>query len=216
MEKEIQLSHKAEQLKPEREKISFQNLYKQLSKPIPKQFYVKYKEDGKEFTGYHAQYAIDLLNEIIGLGKWHTICEVRKEESIGKGWATAGMVTILIQWEEKDFAVNGFGGSYAKDIANAYKGFKTSAFKNACRYLGIGRELYAKGFEDDIVVEKEIQVEVPELSNDLANKIDTCQSVTELEKLQDVIQSAEGESVKKVLIKKYNNRKIFLIDSSKQ
>ena len=37
--------------------------------------------------------------------------------------------------KEEEFAVNGLGGSYAKNIANAYKGLKTSAFKNACRYL---------------------------------------------------------------------------------
>ena len=210
MEKEIQLSHKAEQLEPEREKISFQNLYKQLSKPIPKQFYVKYKEDGKEFTGYHAQYAIDLLNEVVGLGKWHTICEIRKEEFVGKGWMIAGMVTILIQWEEKDFAVNGFGGSYAKDIANAYKGFKTSAFKNACRYLGIGKELYVQGFEEDIIVEESIVL--PETNNELAKKIEICQNINELEQLKDAVQSIEGEAVKKVLLKKYNEKKINLIE----
>ena len=123
-------------------------LYEKLSKPIEEKFLVKYTEDSKEFTGYHAQYAIDLLNEVIGLGNWRIAYNVRKEELLGKAWAVAGDVIIEIDNNSEKITVNGFGGSYAKDIANAYKGFKTSAFKNACRYLGIGKELYLKGFED--------------------------------------------------------------------
>ena len=186
----------------------FEELYKKVSKPIAKEYLVTYNEDGKEFIGYHAQYAIDLLNEVIGLGKWHTVMDIKKEEFIGKGWAVAGMVTILIEYKNKEFAVNGLGGSYAKNIANAYKGFKTSAFKNACRYLGIGKELYVKGFEDDIVeVEKTEEVVA---DNDLVKKIESIKSVEQLESLKDSIQAVEGEAVKKVLLKKYNEKMISL------
>ena len=192
--------------------VQFEGLYEKLSKPIPKEFLIDYVEDGKKFTGYHAQYAIDLLNKVVGLGKWHTVCEIRKEELISGSWAVAGMITILIRWNDKDFAVNGFGGSYAKDIANAYKGFKTSAFKNACRYLGIGKELYVAGFEDDIQNNKKEEEVLPETDNELAKKIDSAQSVDELDSLKDAIQYVEGKSVKEVLLKKYNNKKISLIE----
>jgi hypothetical protein len=198
------------------EENSFQELYKKLSVEVSKENYVKYKDNGREFIGYQAQYAIDLLNEVVGLGKWHTICEIRKEEFINKGWAVAGGLTILINWNGHDFAVNGFGGSFAKDIANAYKGFKTSAFKNACRYLGIGRELYAENEEDIIETSSpETLPEVSQTDNELANKIDACKTVSELETLKDSVQAAEGEAVKKVLLKKYNEKKIFLIEADK-
>lgn len=206
-------------------------LYKELSSPIPKEFLVTYIEDNKEFTGYHAQYAIDLLNEKVGLGNWRTYDKIEKQELLNKGWFVSMSLQVWIGTALDDHTVpaiivTGYGASYAKNGANAYKGAKTSAFKNACRYLGIGKELYIQGFDDDItetkeekIISAEIVVETiasnpssePTIVETLITKITEAQTKEQIEALRDQIVSAEaGEAVKKLLLKKFNEKLISL------
>lgn len=194
-----------------------QSLYEKLSVPVPKEYLVDYIEDGKVFKGYNAQYAINLLNEVVGLGDWNTDEEILKQETLKRGWSVAMKIAIIFRNESLS-SITGYGGAFAKNIANAYKGAKTSAFKNACKYLGIGQELYLQTVDEEVLViePSETVIETPEESNDLANEIDIADSLEKLEQLKEVVEQVEGEAVKKVLIKKYNARKIFLIDSSKK
>ena len=188
------------------------NLYKILSVPVPEKFLITYNEDGKEFNGYHAQYAIDLLNEVVGLGNWNTNEEILKQETFKHGWAVAMKIEIKFVKLIEGFTITtGYGGAFAKNIANAYKGAKTSAFKNACRYLGIGKELYIQGFEEDISTVEPI-VEVPAEGNEIADAIDNADNLGILEQLGESIQQVEGDALKKALIKKYNARKIALME----
>lgn len=189
-----------------------QELYELVSKQIPKDKLVVYTEDGKQFTGYQAQYAIDLLNESVGVGNWKTETEVLKQEIISnKGFAVAGSLRLSIHCEDGDIILLGYGGAYAKDIANAYKGFNTSAFKNACRFLGIGKELYIQ--QDEDISNKE--VEIPVLSNEsnnLAKSIDESQNLEQLDNYLKEIEKINGENIKLVLVKKYNKKRIELTD----
>ena len=192
------------------------DLYAVLSAPIPKEFLVTYTENGKEFTGYHAQYAIDLLNKTVGYTGWNTRETILKDEIFGKAFAVGMTMTIEIIGVGTKTHVTGYGGAYAKDIANAYKGAKTSAFKNACRYLGIGKELYIKGFEDDIRdVEKEetgqeevVATDSDEETNQLMKMIDASTTHEGLGKILTRINAIPGANTKKLLIKKYNDKKL--------
>lgn len=202
--------------KETKKKFKVKDLYAKLSNPIPEQFLVEYVEDNKTFTGYQAQYAINLLNETVGLDKWWTTDEILKQESANGAWMVAMSVQLNICCDEEQivFSKTGYGASYAKNGANAYKGAKTSAFKNACRYLGIGNELYLKGFEDDIVQEskKPIPEKVSEEILGLEQKIREADNIDQLESLENKINTIEGKAVKSILVKKFNDRKITLLE----
>ena len=213
---------------------TYNDLYKILSAPIPKEYLINYTEDGKEFTGYQTQYAIDLLNKEVGIENIFINEEILKQEMIGKAWLVVMKVEIIISYGKnektrtgKDTAQRaGFGGAFAKRAANAYKGAKTSAFKNACRYYGIGAELYSKGFDEDISVDEtdtsagkeETTAETPaqaETSEEsggaegLIQKIADTQTVADLEGLRNTVSTFEaGDAVKKLLLKKFNDKLI--------
>jgi len=189
-------------------KKPYNAMYEKLSKQIPKESLLEYEAGGKTFTGYKSQYAIDLLNEVLGIGKWATSEEVLKQETLKKGWTVA--MSIKLSLCDERVLVTGYGAQYAKDIANAYKGAKTSAFKNACRYLGIGKELYAKGFDDDVVATTVAEEELPSEQEGLVDMINNAETLPQLESLLPEINRTEGEAVKKALIKKYNDQKIKL------
>jgi len=215
-------------VKVEKEK----NILEKLIVPVPEQYLEKYVEDGIEFTGYKAQYAINLLNEVFGLGKWYAEFKLNKIENIKGNWLSYGTIKIFLReqlnkpysdellgktiYENTKILADGIGGSYAKRIENSLKGCKTSAFKNACRYLGIGNELYLAGHEDDIIYVKEEAVAEEqdiEIPNEIKDTIDTIDKVKTLEQLDNIlptISKIEGKAVKSLLIKKYNDKKIAL------
>lgn len=193
------------------------DLYELLSKPIPKEVLFSYEEDGKTFTGYKAQYAIDLLNKVVGLGNWRTEENIRKEETLKKGFIVAMdlVLTILRDDKTNPIIITGHSAAYARRVENAYKAAKTSAFKQACRYLGIGRELYYQQIEDDIVTEKNEEEEIEEVTLEkegqaLLDKINKAINGEQLKSLEEIIKKVEGKATQDVLIKKYNDKMISL------
>lgn len=201
-----------------REDEIFKQLYDELSAPIEAKFINEYDEDGKSFKGYNAQAAINRLNEVVGLNRWSTTSYCRKEEIVGKAWAVAMEVKITIRILGQLITAQGNGAAYAKKIENAYKGARTSAFKNACKYLGIGKELYEQNIDDDIVVEvKEglkdlpIQDAIPAEAIDLETNIQNCQNLEQLKSLEEKVKLITEKSVQKIIYDKYNAKKIALM-----
>ena len=192
-----------------REDNKHKELYKKLSKEIPKEYLFEYQDGNQILTGYKSQYAINLLNDILGIGDWTTEEKVLKQETLKRGWTVA--MSIELYLADYGITVTGYGAHYSNNIANAYKGAKTSAFKNACRYLGIGKELHIKT-DDDVVATQVAEEDLPSEQEKLANKIKQAKSLEELETLLPQINNTDGDAVKKVLIKKYNGRKIELTD----
>jgi hypothetical protein len=198
------------------------DIYDRLKVPVPEQYLERYTDGGMEFTGYKAQYAINLLNEVIGLGKWYVTFKLEKIENINKAWLSYGFVTIVLRLNDGDMEIaNGVGGSYAKDIANSLKGTKTSAFKNACRYLGIGNELYLAGHEEDIVYEDIVETIEPvvEDNNDnefkkIKEKIEAAKDIPQLDIIVAEINTVAGKAVKDLLIKIYNAKRITLLEKN--
>ena len=197
---------------------------KQLMKPVPEEFIETYNEDGMEFRGYKAQYAIDLLNETFGLGNWYAQFKLEEKENINRAWLAYGTVEIYLykpkkenSFDEDIFLADGIGGAYARRIENALKGAKTSAFKNACRYLGIGSELYLAGHDEDIIAKEEEpaqkeEKEVPNEAKDMIDKINKAETVQDLESFLPEISKVEGKAVKDLLIQQYNLKKVALMD----
>jgi hypothetical protein len=212
-----------EEKKVVKDKNPFKVFYDKLSAPIEEKFIINYEEDGKKFKGYNAQAAINRLNEVVGLGNWKAEGNIRKEEIIGKAWAVSMDVTITIFSNDRipRIFVQGSGGAYAKNIANAYKGARTSAFKNACRYLGIGKELYEQNqLDDDIDInqsgapsseETATPVAIPEEAVILEKKINDCKNLDQLQSLEETVKAVKEPSVQKIIFKKYNAKKISLL-----
>jgi len=199
--------------------VTMNEKLKKLSQPVPEEYLEKYMEDEIEFTGYKAQYAINLLNEVLGLGTWYAVFELKNIQAIGRAWMAHGKVSVYLNTpNEQMFLADGVGGSYAKRIENALKGAKTSAFKNACRYLGIGNELYLAGHDEDIVYENvseeqnnnTTENDVPNEFKETIDAINKADSIKQLETILPVISKTEGQAVKTLLIKKYNDKKITL------
>lgn len=190
-----------------------EELYQKLSEPIPEKFLSKYKAtDGTELTTYPAQYAIDLLNENVGYDNYQVIEEIIEKSVYGKAWVVAMKVTISFS---KAY-VTGYGSEYAKDLDIALKSAKTKAFKHACRFLGIGKELYydeiieASSSEEKKTDEEDIIEATDSPSTKLLNTIKASTSVAELDNILAEINGIESEKIKAMLIKKYNDKKIEL------
>lgn len=197
----------------------FKQLYDELSAPIEARFINEYDEDGKSFKGYNAQAAINRLNEVVGISRWRTISDIRKEEIIGKAWTVSMEVKIIIEILNSTIEVQGSGAAYAKKIENAYKGARTSAFKNACKYLGIGKELYEQNIDDDIVTEtvkeglKDLPTQdtIPPEAIDLETNIQNCQNLKQLKLLEEKVKLVTEKSIQKIIFDKYNQKKIALM-----
>lgn len=189
-------------------------LYKKLSNPIEEEYIIEYEESGKKFKGFNAIAAVNRLNEVIGLNNWSVKSKIRKEELINKSWAVAMEIIIVITYKKEHITRAGSGGAYASKIENAYKGARTSAFKNACKYLGIGKELYTNsGVDDDIVYVKEESIETSvKEDNDIEieKKIDKAETVEALQNLKDELEKVSAP-YKASVYKKYNHKKITLM-----
>lgn len=190
-------------------------LYEKLSAPIDTKHIIEYTEDGKTFTGYESQYAINRLNEVVGLGEWVTEETILQQEAVKGGFMVAMKVVILIK---PDIMVTGYGASVAKRIENSFKGAKTSAFKNACRYLGIGNELYFGQEDEDTKSAPLVEVEAPKKeavviadeAQALLEQLKKAASVQELDALAEQIKLTKSEAIRSILIKAYNDKKIQL------
>jgi hypothetical protein len=92
------------------------------------------------FTSIKAYYIIERLNTVFGVHGWTHTCEV--VYSNDKDLAVKGK---LILWDY-GIVIEEMGGSNDRDVADRFKGAKTSSFSKATSILGVGREIYAQGY----------------------------------------------------------------------
>ena len=92
------------------------------------------------FTSIKAYYIIERLNNVFGVHGWTHTCEV--VYSNDKDLAVKGK---LILWDY-GIVIEEMGGSNDRDVADRFKGAKTSSFSKATSILGVGREIYAQGY----------------------------------------------------------------------
>lgn len=202
--------------KGEDKKVNFKNLYEKLSAPIEEQYIIEYEEDGKKLRGYNGIAAINRLNEVIGIENWATTTKILKEELVSGNWIVAMEIKLTIKTETDIIIREGNGGAYARKIENAYKAARTSAFKNACKYLGIGKELYlGNKDDDDIVYVKEetnevVLVEADDNTAEIETFIKEATNIEQLQALKEKLDQVPAK-FKTPIYKLFNDRKIEIM-----
>ena len=193
------------------------NLYDQLSKPIDERYVVEYLDRGMKLKGFQAIAAVNRLNEVVGIENWKTETKFLYQERLASGWAIAMDVTIIINYNGKEISKQGTGAAFAKKIEDAYKGARTSAFKNTCKYLGIGKELYEETKIDDDISSEEIVYEkinnvvddnvIDNKEDELIKRINEISNKEQLKAIEDEVKAIKVAKV----FKAYNDKKINLL-----
>jgi hypothetical protein len=138
-------------------------IYAALSAPFPEEAIER--TDGRttgrgySTTGIKAQFIIDRLNQVIGLGNWRLHREISvREGSTASGRkvfeAIADVVLELGTWNEDGKFVPwaealADGGHTSLSEADAKKGSASNGLKKAAAMFGCGREAYAGTIDDD-------------------------------------------------------------------
>lgn len=140
-------------------------IFEQLSAPFPEEAIERTdgKQTGRGYntTGLKAQYVIDRLNTVLGIGGWRVHREVTVREvatSSGRRMyeAVCDMVLELGEWIDDKFHVFAesvaYGGHVAVQEGDARKGSFSNALKRAAAMHGCGAAAYRGELDDDNVL----------------------------------------------------------------
>ena len=139
-------------------------LYQQLSQPFPEEAIERTdgRQTGKGYstTGIKAQFIINRLNEVLGIGGWRTHRKIAvKELTTSSGRkayeAVCDLVLELGEWIDGTFVpfaeALADGGHVSVSEADARKGSFSNALKKAAAAFGAGRQAYEGTIDDDNV-----------------------------------------------------------------
>lgn len=110
---------------------------------------------GYDTTGYQYQFIVNVLNEVLGIGKWGYEFKILREiEGVwgnGKGYyEITSDVKVWIEIEDgKVVSFNNVGGHKAEMHADALKGSITNGFKKTVAFFGVGKKAYEGTIDDD-------------------------------------------------------------------
>src|SRR5512140_556078 len=137
-------------------------LYKQVSQPFPEEAIERTdgRVTGKGYstTGIKAQFVINRLNEVLGIGGWRTHRKIAAKElttnSGRKAYeAVCDLVLELGEWVDGAFVpfaeALADGGHVSMSEADARKGSFSNALKKAAAAFGAGRQAYEGTIDDD-------------------------------------------------------------------
>lgn len=143
-------------------------LYQQLSQPFPEEAIERTdgRVTGKGYstTGIKAQFIINRLNEVLGIGGWRTHRKITVRElttnSGRKAYeAVCDLVLELGEWIDGTFVpfaeALADGGHVSTSEADARKGSFSNALKKAAAAFGAGRQAYEGTIDDDNVPQDE-------------------------------------------------------------
>lgn len=139
-------------------------IYAALAAPFPEEAIERTdgKQTGRGYntTGLKAQYVIDRLNTVLGIGGWRVHREVTVREittSSGRRMyeAVCDLVLELGEWVDDKFQVFAesvaYGGHVAMLEADAKKGSVSNALKRAAAMHGCGAAAYRGSLDEDNV-----------------------------------------------------------------
>lgn len=139
-------------------------IYQQLSQPFPEEAIERTdgRVTGKGYstTGIKAQFVINRLNEVLGIGGWRTHRTVTVRElttsSGRKSYeAVCDLILELGEWNNGTFVpfaeALADGGHVSTSQADARKGSFSNALKKAAAAFGAGRQAYEGTIDDDNV-----------------------------------------------------------------
>lgn len=134
---------------------SEKDLYAKLSAPFAQDAYSVDSSRGFNLTSIKAQYIVERLNEVLGIGGWRHIgkYEVVKSDS-GETEGVLFHGELLLRLGSSTHVVQSVG--YSTDKSNKgdeYKGAKTDALSKAASYIGVGNEVF-KGLVDPATISK--------------------------------------------------------------
>lgn len=122
-----------------------QELYEKLKAPFPAEAYTPDRSRGFALTSLKAQYVVERLNEVFGIGRWGLTGEWRETDD---GVLYFGELYYTIKEEDGTLVtytldeVPGFAGLDRANSGDAYKSARTDCLSKSASYLGVGNEMY--------------------------------------------------------------------------
>ena len=113
-------------------------LYEQLKADFPPEAYTVDSSRGFNLTSLKAQYLVERLNEVMGIGGWSHTGEYKE---ISGGVLYFGKLTLFVEDKEASHYSVGYK-EYKKNIGDAYKSAKTESLSKAASYFGIGNDMF--------------------------------------------------------------------------
>lgn len=145
-------------------------VYQQLAAPFPEEAIERTdgRQTGRGYntTGLKAQFVVDRLNTVLGIGGWRVHREVTvKESSTSSGRrsyeAVCDLILELGSFENGKFEVFAealsYGGHVAMLDADARKGSASNALKRAAAMLGCGAAAYRGELDDDNLPAEQVE-----------------------------------------------------------
>lgn len=119
------------------------DIYEQLKAPFPREAYEEDKSRGFQMTSVKAQYIVERLNDVLGLGAWKLEGEFEKCNS---GALFHGKLTIKIDDHLIEVENTGFSAVNEKkknnNVGDVYKSARTDCLSKCCSWIGIANDVY--------------------------------------------------------------------------
>lgn len=145
-----------------------EEIYQEFIKDIPKEAVKKgVMEDSVELIMYGYQFAVNILNEVIGMNHWLLSIDDDRTSADTKNnnyQATVKVSLKLGNWKDGIFIPiverYSYGSGVHSQKANAIKGAITNGFKKAAAMYGIGKKFY-EGLVEDYDIDELTPKELP-------------------------------------------------------
>lgn len=119
--------------------MDLKQIYEDLKAPFPPEAYSTDSSRGFNLTSLKAQYAIERLNDVLGINGWDLKGQFVPTE---KGILYMGSLSILNE-KEPIHSVEAIGyADNKKNIGDTYKSARTDALSKASSYFGLGNEMF--------------------------------------------------------------------------
>lgn len=119
------------------------DIYEKLKAPFPREAYEEDKSRGFKMTSVKAQYIVERLNDVLGLGAWKLEGEFEKCNS---GALFHGKLTIKIDDHLIEVENTGFSpvntNKKNNNVGDVYKGARTDCLSKCCSWIGIANDVY--------------------------------------------------------------------------
>lgn len=119
--------------------MDLKKVYEKLSAPFPAEAYSEDKSRGFALTSLKSQYAVERLNETVGIAGWAMKGEFTETD---KGILYLGNLNLLVDGNIIH-SVEAIGYSdNKKNVGDTYKSARTDALSKASSYVGLGNEMF--------------------------------------------------------------------------
>lgn len=121
--------------------------YEALIAPFPPEAYSVDSSRGFDLTSLKAQYVVERLNEVFGLGNWNL---EGSYEHVENGVLFHGSLIAAVNLRKLEVQNVGYA-ALKKNMGDVYKGARTDCLSKCASWLGLGNDIYkGKVNPDDI------------------------------------------------------------------